>query len=212
MELEQYIQSVFIGKDALDDHAKITKAIEDRGMPTISVAPETGKLLTLLVKMTGAKKLLEIGALGGYSGICLLRGTGKAGHLTSLELVESYADAAREHVHQAGFNNQVSYKIGPALASLQALVSEKECYDFFFIDADKDNYVNYLDLCIQLANSGAIICGDNTLWDMQVLDSKFQDTNTKGIRSFNEAISSHPRLESILIPIGDGLTIARLTD
>ncbi|WLD94830.1 O-methyltransferase [Alkalihalobacillus sp. AL-G] len=210
MDLEQYIQTVFVKED--DQYAKITNALEEIGMPTISVAPETGKLLTLLVKMSGAEKLLEIGALGGYSGICLLRGAGIKGRLTSLELIQSYADVAQQHVNEADFNEQVSYKIGPALTSLNELVANNESFDFFFIDADKENYVNYLELCVQLSNPGAIITGDNTLWGGRVIDASAQDVDTKALRAFNEAVANHPRLEGLILPIGDGLTIARVVD
>lgn len=207
MKLESYIQTLFTPED--HDYEKINKYMVEIGMPTISVSPETGKLLTLLVKMSGANSMLEIGALGGYSGICLLRGNDQ-GNLVSLELEEIYAKVAKQNVEEAGYQGQVTYKIGPALSTLTDLASEKRRFDFFFIDADKNNYSNYLDYCIQLANPGAIITADNTLWDGEVLNEHATDKDTIALQQYNEKVASHPKLESILVPIGDGLTLARV--
>ncbi len=207
MNLESYIQSLFVQKD--EELEKITESLLQAGMPTISVSPESGKLLTLLVKISGAQNLLEIGALGGYSGICLLRGDDNA-NLTSLELHETYADRAKQHAEEAGFKDRVRYKIGPALVSLEQLKRDRATYDFFFIDADKGNYVNYLDYCIQLASPGALIIADNTLWGGEVLNEHTEDKDTKALQAYNRKVADHPQLESLLVPLGDGLTIARL--
>ncbi|MCF6409284.1 O-methyltransferase [Pseudalkalibacillus salsuginis] len=207
MNLESYIQSLFVQKD--EELEKITDSLLQAGMPTISVSPESGKLLTLLVKISGAQNLLEIGALGGYSGICLLRGDDIA-NLTSLELHETYADMAKQHVEEAGFKDRVRYKIGPALDSLKQLKRDRITYDFFFIDADKGNYVNYLDYCIQLASPGALIIADNTLWGGEVLNEHTENKDTKALQTYNRKVADHPQLESLLVPLGDGLTIARL--
>ncbi|MGM7700813.1 O-methyltransferase [Pseudalkalibacillus sp. Hm43] len=207
MKLETYIQTLFTSQDA--DYERINQIMIDTGMPTISVSPETGKLLTLLVKISGAKNLLEVGALGGYSGICLLRGNEDA-KLVSLELEQVYANVAKRNVEEAGFENKVSYKVGPAIDSLNELKDQADTYDFFFIDADKANYSHYLDLCIQLARSGAIIAADNTLWDGKVLEEHTTDEDTLALQKYNDQVARHPRLESILIPIGDGLTVARV--
>ncbi len=207
MKLETYIQTLFTSQDV--DYERINQIMIETGMPTISVSPETGKLLTLLVKISGAKNLLEIGALGGYSGICLLRGNEDA-KLVSLELEQLYANVAKRNVEEAGYREKVSYKVGPALDSLNELKEKAETYDFFFIDADKGNYTHYLDLCIQLASPGAIIAADNTLWDGKVLEEHPTDQDTLALQKYNDQVAHHPRLESILIPIGDGLTIARV--
>jgi predicted O-methyltransferase YrrM len=207
MNLENYIQSLFTPSDT--DYEKINRHLLHIGMPTISVSPETGKLLTLLVKMTGAKRIIEIGALGGYSGICLLRGN-EAAQLVSLELVESYANVAKQNVEEAGFHNRVTYKVGPATDTLDEILGAQIRYDVFFIDADKENYLNYLEACIKLASPGAIIAADNTLWSGKVLDAQVTDKDTSALRKYNQTVAAHPRLESLLIPIGDGLTVARV--
>src|SRR5699024_7479347 len=120
-------------------------------------------LLTMLVAIAGAKNILEIGALGVYSGICLARGLDVNGSLTSLELEEKYAKLAKNNLTKAGFSNQVTYMTGPALESLKKLTVENKQFDFFFIDADKDNYPNYLEQCIKLAEPHAVIAIDNVL-------------------------------------------------
>ncbi|WP_221563669.1 O-methyltransferase [Alkalihalobacillus sp. TS-13] len=207
MNIETYIQTLFVQKD--EDLEKITENMLKIGMPTISVSPESGKLLTLLVKISGAQNLLEVGALGGYSGICLLRGNEKA-RLTSLELHESYANVAKKHIEEAGFTGLVQYEVGPALESLEKLTHSDAVYDLFFIDADKENYGKYLDYCIQLANPGALIIADNTLWNGKVLHENTEDNDTKALQAYNQKTADHPQLESILVPLGDGLTIARV--
>ncbi|MEH6989250.1 O-methyltransferase [Cytobacillus firmus] len=208
-QINRYIDSVFYSQD--DALEGVLNSIKETGMRPISVSPSTGKLLTLLVSMSGAKNVLEIGALGGYSGICLARGFNQAGHLTSLELVESYAELAYSNLTKAGFRDQVSYLTGPALESLEQLVGDKRQFDFFFIDADKENYGNYLEYCIRLAENGALIVCDNVLARGSVADENAEPgRHTEFMKKFNISVAEHPQLESVLIPIGDGLTISKI--
>lgn len=208
-QINSYIDSVFHQEDALLE--EVISSIKDNGMPSISVSPSSGKLLTMLVSISGAENVLEIGALGGYSGIFLARGFGKEGQLTSLELEEKYANLAHDNLSKAGFGEQVSYLTGPALQSLEKLVVDNKRFDFFFIDADKGNYENYLEYCIKLAEPGAIIVADNVLAGGSVAD---QEAISKGytelMKEFNKTVANHPRLESLLIPIGDGLTVSKV--
>jgi caffeoyl-CoA O-methyltransferase len=208
MTVESYIQSLFAEDDKILLETKLSIQKED--MPMISVSPESGKFLTLLIKMSGATQLLEIGALGGYSGICLLRGLSVDGHLTSLELKQEYADLAESNLKKAGFENNVTYKIGPALDSLEELNKDNRCFDFIFIDADKGNYTNYLNGALKLGKPGTIIAADNTLRGGKITDATNQEPDTLALREYNKIVAHHPQLESLLIPIGDGLTIARI--
>lgn len=204
-----YIEEVFTAEDPLLEEVKAS--IKEHGMPSISVSPVSGKLLTLLVSMSGAKNILEIGALGGYSGICLARGFDGDGKLTSLELEESYAELAHSKLAKAGYGSQVSYLTGPALQSLEGLAEEGKRFDFFFIDADKGNYENYLEACIQLSEPGAWIVADNVLARGSVADETVEPTgNTEIMIKFNKVVASHPQLESLLIPVGDGLTLSKV--
>ena len=208
-QINGYIDAVFTKQDALLE--EVIASIEENGMPAISVSPSSGKLLTMLTAISGAKNVLEIGALGGYSGICLARGFGSDGKLTSLELEERYALLASSNLVKAGFGDQVSYRTGAALLGLEKLVNERQQFDFFFIDADKENYENYLDYCIRLADTGALIVTDNVLAGGSVADEDIKPKRyTEIMKKFNVTVANHPQLESLLIPIGDGLTISRV--
>lgn len=207
-DIHHYIRSLFVKED--DVLEAVFSSISETGMPHISVPGETGKLLYLLAKLTGAKRILEIGALGGYSSIWLARALPADGRLLSLELKPSYANVAKTNVERAGLEEKVNYRIGPALESLEALDREGRTFDFFFIDADKKNYPNYLQMAIKLAVPGALITADNVLWRGKVANPADEDHRTEYMRQFNEMAAQHPRLESIVIPIGDGLFMGRV--
>lgn len=179
-----------------------------RGMPSISVMPDLGRLLEMLVRTSGATRVLEIGALGGYSGICLARGLSPEGRLLSLELDPDFADAAQANLTRAGLGDKVEYRIGQALDSLQQLIHEGKRFDFFFIDADKENYPNYLEAALALADSGAVICADNVLLGDRVPDESNHDPSVIAMRRFNETLCHHPRLQSVILPVHDGFAIA----
>lgn len=204
---EQYTESLFAEDEQLE---RVKEGLRESGIRDISIAPGYGRLLTLLVKMIGARQVLEIGALGGYSGICLARGLGADGKLVSLELVQKYADVAQKHLQQAGLGDKVEYRVGEALDSLEALAQEGRTFDLFFIDADKGNYPNYLEWAIKLANPGAIIVGDNTLMHGETMDPNVKGNRVVKMREFNERIARDPRLEGVILPAYDGLAIARV--
>jgi caffeoyl-CoA O-methyltransferase len=203
---ESYVEALY-KKDPILEMVK--EGIRNRDMPEISIASGYGRLLTMLVKMIRAKNVLEIGALGGYSGICLARGLEADGKLVSLELKQEFADAAKFHLTEAGLGEQVEYRIGEALDQLEVLKTEGKTFDFFFIDADKVNYPNYLEWAIRLANPGAVIVGDNTLMHGDVPDPAVLKDSVEAMREFNRRIAEDPRLESTVLPAYDGLAIAR---
>jgi caffeoyl-CoA O-methyltransferase len=203
---EEYVEALY-AKDAVLESVKL--GIRSRNMPEISVADGYGRLLTMLVKMNRAKYVLEIGALGGYSGICLARGLEPGGKLISLELKQEFADLAKHHLIEAGYGDSVEYRVGEALDELKKLKEEFFKFDFFFIDADKVNYPNYLEAALELANPGAIIVGDNTLMHGRVPDPEITKTSVQAMREFNRRIAEEPRLESTILPAYDGLAIAR---
>lgn len=204
---EDYVNGLYPEDEEL---LAVKHRIQELGMPEVSVAPAYGRLLTLLVQTSGAKEVLEIGALGGYSGICLCRGFGLEGRLTSLELKEEYARLAGSHLAKAGFGGQTEYRIGPAADSLEQLKQEKRRFDFFFIDADKENYPLYLEYAIELARPGAIIAGDNCFLRGRTLNPDKQGPSVLAMRRFNEAIAHDDRLTSTLLPAYDGLIVARV--
>ncbi|WP_310549840.1 O-methyltransferase [Paenibacillus glufosinatiresistens] len=186
----------------------VRQAIAEAGMPEVSVAPGYGRLLTMLVRLSGTRQALEIGALGGYSGICLARGLPAGGRLTSLELKPEYAAMARTHLEAAGFGAAVDYRIGPALESLKQLEAEGRRFGFFFIDADKENYPDYLEAAIRLAEPGAVIAGDNLFLRGRTLNLAKNGPAVQAMRRFNETIAGDPRLESTILPAYDGLALA----
>lgn len=188
---------------------RVAASIRERGMPDISVAPGYGRLLTLLVAATGARSLLEIGALAGYSGICLLRGLPAGeGSLASLELKPEYAELASANLAVAGFADRAEMIVGAAADSLARLEAEGRRFDFFFIDADKENYPVYLEFAIRLANPGAIIAADNTLLRGRTLNPDKQGPAVRAVREFNRTIARDPRLIGTHLPSYDGLALA----
>ncbi|MBT2293047.1 O-methyltransferase [Paenibacillus albidus] len=202
---EQYSEQLYTEDELL---LKVTRKIAESGMPEVSIAPGYGRLLTLLVSLSRSSRILEIGALGGYSGICLCRGMAPGGKLTSLELKAEYARLAGRHLELAGYGDAVEYRIGPALDSLRVLEAEGRSFDFFFIDADKENYPNYLEYAIKLASPGAVIAGDNIFLRGRTLNREKNGPAVQAMRRFNEMIATDDRLTSTLLPAYDGLALA----
>jgi caffeoyl-CoA O-methyltransferase len=202
---EQYVDSLY-GQD--EDLERVKAGIAAQGMPDISVADGYGRLLTMLATMNKATDALEIGALGGYSGICLARGLQPGGRLVSLELMQNYADLARKHMTEAGLGDKVEYLVGDARASLERLKEEGRSFDFFFIDADKEGYPIYLDYAIGLARPGAVIVGDNILLRGRTINPAKEGPAVRAVRAFNETIARDERLLSTVLPGYDGLAIA----
>ncbi|AZN42334.1 O-methyltransferase [Paenibacillus albus] len=205
MSTELYVDRL-LGEDA--DLERVHQTIREKGMPEISIAAGYGRLLTMLVRMSGARNVLEIGALGGYSGICLARGLSDGGRLTSLELLQDYADVARGSLEAAGLGDRAEYRVGDAKDSLAVLAEEGRKFDFFFIDADKENYPLYLEWAIKLANPGAVITGDNALLHGRTIDPEKNGPSVLAMRQFNESMVSDERLIGTLLPAYDGLAVA----
>lgn len=204
---EDYIEACYAEDTQLQ---AVLARIDAAGMPQISVDPGYGRLLTLLVLMCQPKDVLEIGALGGYSGLCLARGLDAAGKLLSLELQPAYAQLAAETMRACGYGEQVQYRIGDAKASMRQLAEEGRRFDFFFIDAEKKGYPAYLELALALARPGALIVADNVLLHGRVADPLERAGHVQALREFNAAVAADPRLDSAILPAYDGLAIARV--
>ena len=209
--IDRYIERIFVAGDpALAQNLEDAKA---GGLPEISVSPNQGKLLSLFVAMTKAKRVLEIGTLGGYSTTWLARGLGPEGVLISLELMPNHAEIARRSIARARVDPAVDIRVGAASDSLRAMIAAGESpFDFIFIDADKPGYYEYLELSLQLAHPGTVIVADNVIRNGAVLDGEGVDENARAMRVFNAALAAHPRLESIVVPILrghiDGISIS----
>ena len=210
-EIDAYIEDLFDPSDEI-----LETALRDSrraGLPEINVSPNQGRLLQLLVGMSGARRILEIGTLGGYSAIHLARGLPDDGTLTSLEIDEHHAEVARNNIARAGLSERVEIRVGDAHELLAALIEDDEGpFDVIFIDADKESYPAYLDASLHLVREGSVILGDNTIRGGTVLDP--QDATARATREFNERIARDPNLSGIVLPLIreriDGLTIARV--
>jgi caffeoyl-CoA O-methyltransferase len=176
----------------------------------MQISPEQGALMTVLVKMLGAKKTLEIGVFTGYSAMITAKAMGPQGRVIGLDISEEYTNVARKHWEKAGVANQIELRIAPALDTVKKLIADGESgtFDFVFIDADKANYIHYFENCYTLVRKGGIIAFDNVLWSGRVVDPKDTTDDTQGIRALNQKLHDDKRVEVSMIPIGDGLTLA----
>jgi predicted O-methyltransferase YrrM len=202
----QFVVEHFCNQDPV--FAEVSKSILDRGMPDISLNPVAGKLLTLLTKMTNAERVLEIGSLAGYSGVCLAKGMREDGEFVALELNADYARMAEGFVRKVGFKGNIRYLVGPALDGLRTLKAEGKTFDLMFIDAAKEHYPDYLLGSLELARAGSVIVADNALWKGKVFDPAQRGADTEGVRAFNRMLQEHPRLDSLVLPFGDGFALA----
>ncbi len=196
--VDSYIADLFLGHDAALEAALAASAAA--GLPAISVSPTQGKLLHLLARLQGARKILEIGTLGGYSTIWLARALPVDGHLISLELDPKHAEVARRNLAGAGVAKAVDIRLGRAADTLQQLVSEGAGpFDLVFIDADKQGYSDYLQWSLKLARRGTLIIADNVVRNGGVADPANTDANVLGIRRFNEVLAAEKRVTTTAI-------------
>jgi predicted O-methyltransferase YrrM len=177
---------------------------------TMQISPEQGRLMSLLIKATGARHALEIGVFTGYSSICVAQALPRDGSLIACDRNEKWVGIARRYWKEAGVDNKIELRLGPALETLEALIAEgkQEGFDFIFIDADKENYAHYYERSLVLIRKGGLIAVDNVLWSGRVANPDENDKSTVAIREFNEMLYRDARIELSVIPIGDGLTLA----
>jgi predicted O-methyltransferase YrrM len=208
--VDRYITDLLVPADAALEAA--LQASADAGMPAIAVSPNQGKLLMLMAQMLGARKILEIGTLGGYSTIRLARGLSAGGRLITLEADPKHAGVARSNMARAGLGDVVEVRIGRALDTLPLLAGP---FDLIFIDADKVSYPEYLAWSVKLSRSGTVIVADNVVRKGAIIDADSTDPNVQGVRRFNEILAADARLSATAIQtVGskgyDGFTIARV--
>ncbi len=202
-ELYQYIIDTFVEEDeALKAVVENTK---QKNFPLIQISPENGKFLFMLAKMVHSKNILEIGTLTGYSTIWLARALPEDGKVTTLEISNEHAAEARKNFERAGVQNKIQLILGDAFESLDKLSNQK--FDFVFIDANKERCSDYFDKVIGRMNKGGIIATDNTLRDGNVVKQN-ADEGTKGIQTYNKKVANDLRVDSLLIPISDGVTLS----
>lgn len=186
---------------------------ETEKMPgaAMQIAPEEGQLLALLVELTGARRALEIGTYTGYSALWIALALPRDGRLLACDIDAEAAAIAQRYFDQAGVNGKVEMCIAPALHTLDAQIAEGQAgtFDFAFIDADKEAYATYYERCLMLLREGGLIAIDNAFWDGRVVDPDNTQRSTRSIRALSETIHRDPRVSMSLVPIGDGLLLAR---
>ena len=175
------------------------------------IAPEQGQFMALLVQLTGAKRILEIGTFTGYSALCMTAAMPADGQLICCDLPGDYNSIARRYWHEAGVAERIELRLAPALESLSQLVrsGKAESFDLIFIDADKANYPVYLEHALVLARQGGLILFDNVLWSGRVLEQSPDSVDTRAIQALNRTLKRDQRLDLSLLPLGDGLTLCR---
>ena len=210
--VDRYLTDLFVKPDRVLELALAESAAA--GLPEISVTAPQGKLLQLLAQMRSARRILELGTLGGYSTIWLGRALPADGRLITLESDPKHAEVARANIARAGLSGIVELRLGPALETLPQLVTEGGApFDLIFIDADKPNYPNYLPWTLKLARQGSLIIADNVVRKGAICDATSTDPNVQGMRRFNELLAAEPRVTTtVLQTVGskgyDGFALA----
>jgi predicted O-methyltransferase YrrM len=208
--IDRYVEKLFAPSDAVLT-ANLARA-KAGGLPDISVSPAEGKLLYIIAKIAHARRVLEIGTLGGYSTTWLARALAPGGEVVTLELDPRHAEIARTSLQGVAPGVRVDIRVGDAVKTLSSMIAAGEQpFDLVFIDADKPGYVRYLELALQLSRPGTVLLADNVIRHGDVIGDG-GDRNAAGARAYNDAIAVHPRLESIVLPIirdkVDGLAIS----
>jgi predicted O-methyltransferase YrrM len=214
--VDEYFGDLMIADDPVLDAA--LEASDAAGLPRIAVSPAQGKMLQLLAGAIGAKRILEIGTLGGYSTIWLARALPEDGRLITLEMAQAHAEVASANVAHAGLNDRVEIRVGPALVTLPMLSDERaEPFDLIFIDADKESNSAYFTWALRLSHPGTMIIVDNVVRQGQVLDPDHPDSGVQGARRFAELVSGRRGVSATTIQtVGtkgwDGFTLAVVTE
>lgn len=178
------------------------------GVSIMQIAPEQGAFMTLLTRLIGARRAVEVGTFTGYSALSIARGLPDNGTLLCCDVNEEWTAIARKYWERAGIDSKIDLRIAPALDTLRSL-PEGEQFDLAFIDADKENYPNYYEEVLTRLRPNGVILVDNTLWMGAVIDPTATDDQTNTIRAFNDTVTSDDRVDSVILTVGDGLTLVR---
>lgn len=207
--LYRYLLDHSVGETALMRKLRETTSQQETGRMQIS--PEQGQFMALLVELLGAKHILEIGTYTGYSALCMARAMPADGELVCCDISREWTDIARSFWREAGVEKRISLHIAPALDTLERLIGQDKSgsFDMAFIDADKTNYLSYYERCLKLLRNDGLLLFDNTLWGGAAADPGNQDEDTRALRELNDRLHRDERLSISLVPIGDGLTLAR---
>jgi O-methyltransferase len=194
--------------ELLRELRKVTAALPEANM---QIAPEQGQFMALLVELTGAKQILEVGSFTGYSALWMALALPPDGRLLACDLSREWTDIGARYWRKADVLERIDLRIGPALETLDALLADGDAgrFDLAFVDADKANYLHYYERCLRLLRPGGLLLFDNVLWDGAVADAGVTDEDTAAIRALNHALHRDQRISLSMLPIGDGLSLAR---
>jgi predicted O-methyltransferase YrrM len=199
-----YISGLFGAEDEL--LASLREEADRTGLPPISISADEGRLLQVLLTAINARRVLEVGTLGGYSAICMARALPPGGRLLSIEIDDNHASFARKYIDRAGLAERVEVRVGRALDVLPSLDGER--FDAIFLDADKEPLPTYFEWGLRLVRPGGLIIGDNALWGGKVYGNEDMDEKTRAVREFNRRMASDPRVLGIIVPTHDGVAVA----
>ena len=207
-EMARYIREVTLREP--EPLRRQRESTDDHPQASMQIAPEQGQFLHLLARLTGARKTLEIGVFMGYSSAWVALALPQGGKLVACEISQSYADQAKQTWRDAGVEDRIDLRVGPALDTLDRMIAsgESATFDFAFIDADKSNYANYYERALRLVRQGGLVAIDNVLWHGAVVDPAATDRDTEAIRAFNRQLHEDSRIAVSMVTIGDGITLA----
>lgn len=207
--LEQYIRDISLREHpVLDELRQVTAELEESNM---QIAPEQGQFMAMLVRLIGARRTIEVGVFTGYSALAVALALPDDGSVVACDVSEEWTEIGRRHWRKAGVEHKIDLRIAPAVDTLDRLLADgqSESFDFAFIDADKPNYAEYYERCLRLVRAGGLIAIDNVLWDGEVVNHDNMDPETEAIRAMNKLLEHDERVDISLVPIADGLTLAR---
>ena len=204
-----YVHKVGLREDV--DLKRLREETAGHAMARMQISPEQGQFMALLVELIGARKTFEVGTFTGYSAMAVAKAMGPAGRVVALDVSEEYTSVARRHWASAGVTERIDLRLAPAAQSLAAMLAAGEggTYDFAFIDADKTGYDAYYEHALKLVRTGGLIAIDNVLWSGRVADPSDKTEDTEALRVLNSKIGADERVTHCLVPISDGLTLAR---
>ena len=203
----------YLWEKGLDENPvlkRLREETENHPFALMQICPEQGALMANLIRLISAKKAIEVGTFTGYSALAVALALPEDGYLLACDISEEFTSIGKPYWEEAGVSENIDLQIAPAIETLKSKIEDGESntYDFAFIDADKINYLNYYELCLDLIRSGGVIAIDNVLWGGSVIDSARTDDDTKAIREINDFIVSDKRVNISMIPVGDGVTLA----
>lgn len=211
VEVTQAVHDYLVSHGTPPDDIQLSLIEETATLGTVSgmqIAPEQGAFMELLARLIGAQRGIEVGTFTGYSSLSLARGLGEHGRLLCCDVSEEWTSIARRHWDRAGVSDRITLAIGPAADTLRALPTDA-VYDLAFIDADKPGYVTYYEEIVARLRPGGVILVDNVLWRGGVADPGNDEPDTVAIRAFNDHVRDDARVETVMLPIADGLTLLR---